>query len=267
MGRLFSAGFVEKTSLPPIEAGVRVGSSVIPVSGDEGTGDFKPSEIASADFPRLPQSTLQRLRGITGVTPTASDILDELGYSLAVSAAQIGLRTVPALVIGHALTVRYLPERRAAAHPDLRRGPSRLTHHTAFALAQPGDVLVVEVGGASTVSVLGGVAAQAASKARLSGCIVDGGIRDVEQIRSLNLPVWSRLVTPRTGKWRVEAVGINVPIACGGVQVRAGDLVIADETGLCFIPIEVAQLVIDRILEVGRQEKQQLKATRTGNSD
>ncbi len=230
----------------------------IPVSGDIGVGDFSPTEVRPADFRRIPESTLKKLRQMTGVSATASDVLDELGFSLTVSSSVLGLRTTPSLVVGHALTVRYLPERRASSNPGLRQSPSRLTHHTVFAMARPGDVVVVEVGGASTESVMGGVAAHGAAKAGLSGCIVDGGIRDVEQIRSIGLPVWSRLVTPRTGKWRVEAVGINVPIACGGVQVNAGDLVIADETGLCFVPFDVAESAIERILEVGAQEKKQL---------
>jgi 4-hydroxy-4-methyl-2-oxoglutarate aldolase len=230
----------------------------IPISGDVGVGDFKPDEIRPADFHRLPATTIERLRRMTGVTATASDVLDELGFSLTVSSSVIGLRSAPALIVGHALTVRYLPERRSSSNRLLRQSASRLTHHTVFAMARPGDVVVVEVGGASTVSVFGGVAAQGALRAGIAGCVVDGGIRDLEQIRSLRLPVWSRLVTPRTGKWRVEAVGVNVPIACGGVQVNAGDLVIADETGLCFLPLDVAQRAIERILEVGEQENKQL---------
>jgi len=50
-------------------------------------------------------------------------------------------------------------------------------------------------------------------------------------------------------------------VACGGVQVHAGDLVIADETGLCFVPIAVAEVAIDRILEVTRQEAEQLASS------
>jgi 4-hydroxy-4-methyl-2-oxoglutarate aldolase len=207
---------------------------------------------------------MAKLRRMTGVTATASDVLDELGFSLTVSSGVIGLRSAPALVVGHALTIRYLPERRSSSNRELRQSVSRLAHHTVFAMTRPGDVVVVEVGGASTVSVFGGVAAQGAVAAGIAGCIVDGGIRDLEQIRSLRLPVWSRLVTPRTGKWRVEAVGINVPVTCGGVQVNPGDLVIADETGLCFLPMDVAEMAIERILEVGEQEKKQLAQAPSG---
>jgi 4-hydroxy-4-methyl-2-oxoglutarate aldolase len=216
-----------------------------PVSGDAGVGSFEPADLRPADFRRLPSQLLDGLRGLSGLSATASDVLDEFGLSLR---------------LGQALTVRYLPERRAASHPNLRQSASRLAHHSVFETGRPGDVLVVEVAGLADVSVLGGIAAQKASSLGIAGCVVDGGIRDLEQIRALSLPVWSRRVTPKTGKWRVEAAAINRPIACGGIQVQPGDLVIADETGVCLIPVEVAEAAIERILQVGRQELEQLSA-------
>jgi len=234
------------------------GRSVIPVSGDVGVGTFEPDDVRSADFRRLDAARLDALRGLTGLSSTASDVMDELGYALAISTDVLRLRTAPVHVVAQAVTIRYLPERRSGSHPDLRRTESRLTHHAAFALARPGDVAVIEVGGAPAVSVVGGIAAQSAVNAGLVACIVDGAVRDLEQIQALGLSVWARTLTPRTGKWRVEAVAVNRPIVCGGVQVRAGDLVIADETGICFVPVEVAEQAIDRILEVTRQEAEQL---------
>ena len=234
---------------------------MIPVSGDVGVGSFEPGVVTPAEFRRLPRQRLRAVAELTGLSSTASDVLDELGFALAVSTDVLALRTGLTRVVGQALTIRYLPERRSLSHPDLRHTPSRLTHHAAFAVAQPGDVAVIEVGGMPAVSVLGGIGAQSAIRAGLAGCIVDGGIRDLEQIQSMGLPVWARTLTPRTGKWRVEAVAINQPVACGGVQVHAGDLVIADETGLCFVPIAVAEVAIDRILEVTRQEAEQLASS------
>ena len=235
-----------------------MGTSLIPISGDEGTGAFQPGDLRPADFQRISRQRVVSLGGLTGLSSTASDVLEELGYALSVSTDVLGLRTGPVRVVGQALTIRYLPERHSTSHPDIRHRQSKLTHHAAFAMAQPGDVAVIEVGGMPAVSVLGGIGAQSAVKAGLAGCIVDGGIRDLEQIRFLGLPVWARTLTPKTGKWRVEAVSINAPVACGGVQVHAGDLVIGDETGICFVPIDVAEAVIDRILEVTRQEAEQL---------
>jgi regulator of RNase E activity RraA len=228
-----------------------------------GTGTFEPGDVGSTDFKRIAPDRLAAVAALTGLSSTASDVLDELGYALSVSTDVLCLRTRPVRVVGQALTIRYLPERRSQSHPELRHSQSRLTHHTAFAMAQPGDVAVIEVGGGPAVSVLGGIAAQSAVHAGLAACVVDGGIRDLEQIQDLGLPVWARFLTPTTGKWRVEAVAINQPVACGGVQVHPGDLVIADETGLCFIPVGVAEAAIDRIVEVARSEAEQLGAARS----
>jgi regulator of RNase E activity RraA len=219
--------------------------------------------VGPTDFKRIAPDRLAAVAALTGLSSTASDVLDELGYALSVSTDVLKQRTGRARVVGQALTIRYLPERRSSSHPELRHSQSRLTHHAAFAMAQPGDVAVIEVGGGLAVSVFGGIAAQSAIQSGLAACIVDGGIRDLEQIQDLGLHVWARFLTPTTGKWRVEAVSINQPVACGGVQVHAGDLVIADETGLCFVPIAVAEAAIDRILEVTRQEAEQLGASKS----
>ena len=56
-------------------------------------------------------------------------------------------------------------------------------------------------------------------------------------------------MTPRTSKWRLEATAINRAVMCGGVQVRPGDVVIADETGVCFVPVGDATNVLLRVLE------------------
>src|SRR5438105_5657530 len=166
-----------------------LGSSLIPVSGDVGTGTFQPGDVRPADFKRISRQRLESLGRLTGLSSTASDVLDELGYGLSVSTDVLGLRTGPARVVGQALTIRYLPERRSTSHPDLRRSQSKLTHHAAFAMAQRGDVAVIEVGGMPAVSVLGGIGAQSASAAGLAGCVVDGAVRDLEQIQALGLPV------------------------------------------------------------------------------
>jgi regulator of RNase E activity RraA len=98
------------------------------------------------------------------------------------------------------------------------------------------------------------MAALAASKAGIAGCVVDGAVRDLAEIRAVGLPVWSRSLTPRTGKWRLEAVAINEPVMCGGVQVHAGDLMVADESGICFFPLPFAAQAVARIIEVAAAE-------------
>jgi 4-hydroxy-4-methyl-2-oxoglutarate aldolase len=222
------------------------------VAGDIGVGDYKPPASIPPSWPRVPADLLQRIRSLPGAASTASDVLDELGAATVLQ--DIVPRHAHGVVAGHVLTLAYLPERRALSHPELRRSPSRLAHHQVFALTQPGDVVIIDARGIESLSVFGGMAAIAAVKAGVAACIVDGGVRDIDEIRASGLRVWSRALTPRTGKWRLEATAINQPIMCGGVHVEPGDVVIADETGISLIPNDGAEKTLRRILQVSEEE-------------
>jgi regulator of RNase E activity RraA len=228
------------------------------VAGDETTGRAPDVDVASVQFARVAPERLAQLRGVPGLTATASDVLDELGLRLAVPAGTLAPRTAGGAVAGHVVTLAYLPERRTHRLALEQSADPGLAHVTAFDAAAPADVVVIDVRGSEDASVLGGMAAQAALAAGVAGCIVDGAVRDLGEIRALGLPVWSRSVTPVTGKWRLQAVSVNRPVACAGVQVRPGDLALADETGVCFVPAELAGQVVERVLEVARREAAEL---------
>jgi 4-hydroxy-4-methyl-2-oxoglutarate aldolase len=228
------------------------------VAGDETTGRAPGVEVARVDFARVAPELLAALRGVPGLTATTSDVLDELGLRLAVPAGTLAPRAAVGPVAGHVVTLAYLPERRTPRRALEDGADPGLAHLTAFDAAAPGDIVVIDVRGFEDVSVLGGMASQAALAAGVAACVVDGAIRDLGEIRALGLPVWSRSVTPSTGKWRLQAVSVNRPVACAGVQVRAGDLALADETGICFVPGELAVQVAERVLEVARREAAEL---------
>ena len=98
--------------------------------------------------------------------------------------------------------------------------------------------------GLRDTSNMGGIMASLAKRQGLAGAVVDGGVRDVGQSRRIDFPIWSRDISPITGKWRCVTVGVNGTVNVGGVAVRPGDLVIADETGTCFVP----HAIIDQVL-------------------
>jgi len=157
-----------------------------------------------------------------------------------------------ARVVGRALTVRNIPA--SAPVPDrVKSGVSGLGEIEAHNLAEPGDVLVVQ--GVDQVSNLGGMSATIGHRQGEIGAVVDGGARDVDHSRAIGMPVWSRSVSPITGKWRVETVAINKAVTICGVNVNPGDLVLADETGVCFIPRERAAEVLARAQRNAAAEK------------
>ena len=115
-------------------------------------------------------------------------------------------------------------------------------------LALAGDVLVID--GVRGVSNMGGISAHTGKRQGEVGAIVVGGIRDVAHSRRLGYPVWASEVTPATGKWRIETVEINGDIEVAGIRVSPGDIVLADDTGVCFIPRARAA----EVLEIARRK-------------
>jgi 4-hydroxy-4-methyl-2-oxoglutarate aldolase len=231
------------------------------LSGDDGVGLYEPPDVRPADFKRVDPGIITALQAVRGLVSTASDVLDEAGWQLSVPASRLTPRHGPdGNVVGQALTLRYHPSRHLVVYPGSDREPPRLAHHVIYRLAAPGDVMVIDASATIDTSTMGGIAANTAVTRGLAGVIVDGGVRDVEEITASGLALWSRSVTPRCGKGRLEAVSVNAPVTCGGVHVVAGDLVLADRTGICFVPQEFAAELSARVLDVTRGEASELAA-------
>jgi regulator of RNase E activity RraA len=96
-----------------------------------------------------------------------------------------------------------------------------------------------------------------AQRAGCGGAVVDGGYRDPGASRALGFPIWSRGVTPITGKWRLETVEINGRVRIAGVSVDAGDLVLADEAGIVFVPFAHAEAVLAEAERIDRGDSRQ----------
>ncbi|HET9015897.1 MAG TPA: hypothetical protein VFN57_09885 [Thermomicrobiaceae bacterium] len=113
----------------------------------------------------------------------------------------------------------------------------------------PGDVLVVNACGNPTAAVIGGNICRGMVHRGVAGLVVDGALRDVSEIRADGLPSFARHVAtfagPKDGPGEV-----NVPVACGGVVVNPGDIVVADEDGIVVVPPERAAEVLERVARV-----------------
>ncbi|HRJ43145.1 MAG TPA: 4-carboxy-4-hydroxy-2-oxoadipate aldolase/oxaloacetate decarboxylase [Caldilineaceae bacterium] len=131
---------------------------------------------------------------------------------------------------GSALTVRC-------------QAADNLTLHAAIALAQPGDVIVADVGEALEAGYWGEVTTVAAQSRGVGGLVINGGVRDVAAIRARGFPIFSASISMKA---TVKATPgfINHPILCGGVLVRPGDLVLGDDDGVVVIAQEKAASVL-----------------------
>lgn len=109
-----------------------------------------------------------------------------------------------------------------------------------------GDVLVVSVQGDCTYAMWGGNVSRGVQARGVRGFVIDGAIRDVSEIRALDFPVFSRGIATAAGTLDSPRGEVNVPIACGGVVVNPGDIVVADEDGIVVIPPAAAQAVLEK---------------------
>lgn len=124
----------------------------------------------------------------------------------------------------------------------------------AIDVAEPGDVLVINNDGATHVACWGELATLSARVRGLSGVVIDGSARDVDDIRKLGFPVFSRAVTPNAGE--PKGFGeINAEIRCGGQVVHPGDWIAGDASGVVVIPRERAFEIARRALEVRKTEE------------
>lgn len=189
-------------------------------------------------------------------TCAVSDALDFLNLRGTV----IGIRPMWPCpkVAGRAVTVKIVPA-----------GLTRPEHHLgtpAVEGAEPGDVIVVDNGGRPDVSCWGDILSNAAQVKGIRGVIIDGACRDIDGSREIGFPVYARAVVPLTARGRVIQEAHNTLIQCGGAQVRPGDLVIADGSGVCFIPREQGEEVIQAAERVVEREAAMVRDVRAGRS-
>jgi 4-hydroxy-4-methyl-2-oxoglutarate aldolase len=219
-------------------------------------GRLDPKAFGMLELPRLDTGILEGFRALGDLTGTTSDALDECRMTGVVPGSTLRPTDPKARIVGQALTV--LNQRREAA----AMGKSGLGEIEAHNLAEAGDVLVVQ--GIMNISSMGGISASVGKRQGEAGAIVDGAVRDIDHSRKIGYPVWCSSVSPITGKWRIQTVAINRPVSIAGMSVRPGDLVIADEVGVCFVPFERAAEVLAVAQRLAKREEDRLEKLATG---
>jgi RraA family protein len=124
----------------------------------------------------------------------------------------------------------------------------------AMEVAQPGDVIVIDGRGAVSASLWGGNRSVYAAQRKVAGVIIDGAMRDIAETRELNLPVFARAVSPMAGS-SVGMGEVNYPIACAGIVVNPGDIIVADAEGIVAIPRSDAEDVYAAWRKILEREK------------
>ena len=130
--------------------------------------------------------------------------------------------------------------------------------------AKEGDVIVIDVGGAP-IAVWGELASCSAMVMGVKGVVIDGAIRDIDDIKALDFPAFARSAVPCAGEPKGYG-GIGIEIKIGGQTVRTGDWIIGDESGLIVVPKEVAVEVANRAIDVHERENRTREEIKRGST-
>ena len=227
------------------------------------TGRVPADCIRRLDIPRLGPALLDQLRALEDLTGTLSDAMDDLGLFAALPASALRPAMPGQRVVGQAVTVRNT-ERSDTVTVAAAGKAGRMGEHEAYNLAEPGDVVVIE--GVHGVSNMGGQSATLAHRSGCAGAVIDGSHRDPQASAACGFPIWSRGLTPITGKWRLQTVEINGRVRISGVMVDAGDVVAADDAGIVFLPLARVAEILARALEIDAGDARQKRDIATGIS-
>jgi len=126
--------------------------------------------------------------------------------------------------------------------------------HAAVAHANPGDILVLTSIEPAPVALVGELLATQAQTRGVAGILVDGAVRDLEELATIGLPIWARFVRAR-GATKGEVGRLDVPVVVGGTEIRPGDLVVLDCDGAMALPSERVDEVLSLALERAERER------------
>ena len=178
------------------------------------------------------------------------------------------LRQAEPATIGHFLHSGFVDPAVRAYFTDMRiagtavtvssPGPDAVIIHHALGQCRPGDVLVIDRCGDHKHACAGGAVAYAARRAGIIGIVVDGMVTDIGELRMYGVPVWARGLSTITQKKIGLGGGFCVPISCGGVAVRPGDAVFADENGVLILDPADIEWAATRAIALQQEEKKTL---------
>lgn len=155
---------------------------------------------------------------------------------------------------GPAVTLRYLPVRDDLLAAQSLSNPDALMHKLLDRL-RPGAVLVIDGMAREDAGILGDVICARLKAIGVAGVVCDGAMRDVAEIAALGLPLFCRAAAPPPSFVQLMLQDLDLPIACGGVTVFPGDMIVADGDGVAVCPAHLAEALLPQAAEQDRVER------------
>ena len=211
--------------------------------------------ITKIRFERVPKEICDGFLSMEDMTTTVSDVLDGYGIDGAIPASYLKPLAPGMKICGPAVTIRNIPVRKTATQGSHDHDFIAMSTRDIYYIGEPGDVLVSDFGGNLEVSNMGGQSCTVAKACGFAGNIVNGCLRDASSIRESGYPVFSCGVTQITGKYRMECIEMNGPVTLCGKRVEPGDLMLADDSGVCICPPEIAADVLEECLKIAAAEE------------
>jgi regulator of RNase E activity RraA len=185
------------------------------------------------------------------------DALQHIGAAAATSSlSRLGVRnahmvgpisfTPGRAIAGPALTLQFMPKREDLYGEDEYADPEKQLHRHVLYHAQPGDIVVVDARGDMKSGIFGEMMLTYFRGRGGAGVVIDGCLRDFPHAKAIELGYWIRGLTPNFHtQTDLMPFAVNVPIACGGVLVMPGDIIVADDDGAVAVPAALAERVLD----------------------
>lgn len=182
---------------------------------------------------------------VASVADAVDQITGKRGYLNHDMRPVVGLKFV-----GRAATALVRP-----ATPE-QSTPALSTKHSVEMIdnAKPGEIGVIVMEGSLDVAAIGGLMGTAAKSRGMAGMLLDGAVRDIAELRALDLTVFARAVSPGTAVSRYASVARDIEVTCGGIQISPGDIIVAGEDGVVAVPRQQAMAILKRAQEIDDRE-------------
>ena len=200
--------------------------------------------VQTQDIKRPPARHAAALAAIGTATTTST--LSRLGVRNAHICGPVAV-TKGLAIAGPALTLQFMPKREDLYGEDEYADPEKQLHRHVLYHTQPSDIVVVDARADMKSGIFGEMMLTYFKGRGGAGVVIDGCIRDYPNAKDIGVGLWLRGLTPNFHtQTDLMPFAVNVPIACGGVLVMPGDIIVADDDGAVVVPVAMAEKVIEQ---------------------